>query len=123
MFESWVRVIGGILLVAKIPGFLENIETLYAEADLESGELREFFTAWLAKHGDTPVTAVTLTMLETGLPAEVVEANNRSAKLGYYLRAIKDKAIKLVKNGPTYVAKPAGKTREGVVVWKLTIKN
>ncbi len=123
MFESWVRVIGGILLVAEIPGFLENIEDLYAEADLESGELREFFSAWLAKHGDTSTTAVTLAMLETGLPAEVLEANNRTAKLGYYLRTIKDKAIKLVKNGPTYVAKPAGKTREGVVAWKLTIKN
>ena len=31
--------------------------------------------------------------------------------------------MKLAKSGPTYAGKPAGKTRVGVVIWKLTIKN
>jgi hypothetical protein len=105
---------------AATPTFSCN---LYAEADLESGELREFFTAWKEKHGETGVTAETLVTLNSGLPAEVIEANDRTAKLRYYLRGIKDKPMKLIKNGPTYVAKPAGKTRVGVVVWKLTTKN
>ena len=34
----------------------------------------------------------------------VVEALDRKAKLAYYLRGLKDKKVRLVKNGPTYVA-------------------
>jgi hypothetical protein len=117
MFESWVRVIGGILMVAKVPGFLENIEDLYAEADLESGEQREFFTEWRKKF-NVPVTVVELVTLETGLPNCVLEAPDRRAKLGYYLRGLKDKKVRLEKNGPTYTA-ASRRNRLNLTEWFL----
>jgi hypothetical protein len=117
MFESWVGVIGGILEVAKIPGFLDNIEDLYAEADQEGGEQREFFIEWRKKF-KTPVTAVELVTLEIGLPARVVEAADRKAKLGYYLRGIKDKKVRLEKGGPTYTAE-ARRNRLNLTEWFL----
>ena len=116
MFESWVRVIGGILMVAEIRGFLDSIEDLYAEADLESGEQREFFPAWRAKF-KVPVT-IELAGLETGLPNIVLEAIDRKAKLGYYLREIKDKAVRLEKNGLTYIA-VSRRNRNNLTEWFL----
>jgi hypothetical protein len=45
-FESWASVIGGILDVALIPGFLGDCDELYEVADLESAEWRTFCAFW-----------------------------------------------------------------------------
>ena len=118
MFESWVRVIGGTLMVAEIPGFLENIEDLYSEADQEGGEQREFFIEWQKKFPDQPVMTYELAALEAGLPNVVVEALDRKAKLAYYLRGLKDKKVRLVKGGPTYVAE-SRRNRNNITQWYL----
>jgi hypothetical protein len=118
MFESWVRVIGGILMVAKIPGFLDNIEDLYPEADLESDEQREFFIEWRKKFKTNAVTTVELATLESGLPDCVLEALDRKAKLAYYLRGLKDKKVRLEKNGPTYTAE-SRRNRNNMTEWFL----
>jgi hypothetical protein len=116
MFESWVRVIGGTLMVAGISGFLENIEDLYAEADQEGGEQREFFIEWQKKFQD--LMTYELANLEAGLPTVVVEALDRKAKLAYYLRGIKDKKVRLEKGGPTYVA-VSSRNRNNITQWYL----
>jgi hypothetical protein len=45
-FERWSSVIGGILNVAGVPGFLANLDQLYEAADVEGQAWREFTAAW-----------------------------------------------------------------------------
>jgi len=56
-FESWCRVVGGILDVADIPGFLSNRDELYRRVDAETEEWRAFVAAWWETHGDAAVKA------------------------------------------------------------------
>ena len=46
MFEAWTRVIGGILQVAGIEGFLGNLDEFYDESDAEGEALRAFIDLW-----------------------------------------------------------------------------
>jgi len=45
-FERWSSVLGGILQVAGIPGFLENSQELRERTDTEAAEWRAFVEAW-----------------------------------------------------------------------------
>jgi len=63
-FEDWASVMGGILDVAGIHGFLGNSEDLYATADSESDRWRALLTAWLEVYGTKTVT----TAMIFGLP-------------------------------------------------------
>ena len=45
-FERWSAMLGGILEVAGIPGFLANLDELYEAADVEGQAWREFTSAW-----------------------------------------------------------------------------
>ena len=54
-YESWARVIGGILAVAGINGFLENRVEVYAQATAEGEAMRALLDLWWRKHGDQRV--------------------------------------------------------------------
>jgi putative DNA primase/helicase len=56
-FESWTRILGGILEAATIPGFLANLATFYEEADFEGAIWRAFVAAWWDRHQTTEVGA------------------------------------------------------------------
>lgn len=45
-FETWAKVIGGILDVAGVPGFLGNLTEFYDESDAEGTAWRAFVLAW-----------------------------------------------------------------------------
>jgi hypothetical protein len=45
-FERWSSIIGGILTVGGISGFLANLDQLYEAADVEGQAWREFTAAW-----------------------------------------------------------------------------
>jgi hypothetical protein len=53
-FERWSEVIGGVLQVAGIPGFLGNLNELYAAADSDGQMWREFTGAWWESFRDEP---------------------------------------------------------------------
>jgi len=53
-FEKWARVIGGILEVAGVPGFLECLDEMYRQADPEAESWHEFVAAWWDEFADTP---------------------------------------------------------------------
>ncbi|MBN9524460.1 hypothetical protein J0H58_39090 [bacterium] len=55
MFEAWAEVMGGILDVAGIPGFLTNLDDYRRTAVDAEGEWREFATLWWARYADAPV--------------------------------------------------------------------
>lgn len=60
MFESWARVMGGILDVAGVDGFLTNLEKIYEEMDEETAAWREFIGVWWEKFGSGVVTTAIL---------------------------------------------------------------
>lgn len=51
-YESWAEVMGGILGVAGINGFLGNLDEFYASSDPETLAWNAFVTAWWAAHSD-----------------------------------------------------------------------
>ncbi len=54
-YEAWAAVIGGILAVAGVDGFLANLSEFYDQADVEGRNDRAFVEAWWDKHGDKPM--------------------------------------------------------------------
>ena len=55
-YESWSKVLGGILHTAGIPGFLANVETFYeTTADDELRALHGLVDAWWRVHGNAKV--------------------------------------------------------------------
>lgn len=54
-FESWSRVIGGILRHAGITEFLQDAESFYDTADPESRQWRAFVQVWWQKYGGATV--------------------------------------------------------------------
>lgn len=53
-FEKWAAIIGGILEVAGISGFMGNLDTLYAESDQDRQSWVPFIQGWWDAHGSTP---------------------------------------------------------------------
>ncbi|MBZ0271376.1 PriCT-2 domain-containing protein [bacterium] len=95
-FESWARVIGGILEVADIPGFLCNTEELYEVADAEGNEWREFIAAWWDRLGNRWVSTSELfdLAINNELLASITgDKSQRSQKtrLGKALSALRDR--------------------------------
>ena len=56
-YERWVEVMGGILDVAGVEGFLTNREALYGNADAETREWTLLCEAWWEQHEARPITA------------------------------------------------------------------
>lgn len=44
-FEKWCRTVGGILKIANVAGFLDNLQSLYEVADEETAEWEQFLLA------------------------------------------------------------------------------
>jgi hypothetical protein len=64
-YESWSRVLGGILCHAEIPGFLDNLLEFYDAADHEGAKWRAFVGTWWEEIGDRRVTVSELFGLVT----------------------------------------------------------
>ena len=54
-YERWAEVMGGILEIAGIPGFLGNLDRVYESANRETTVWSEFFHIWWQEHQDRPV--------------------------------------------------------------------
>lgn len=56
-YESWAGVMGGILEVAGVTGFLTGRDRLHAEADKETTEWAALCKAWWSAYESRPITA------------------------------------------------------------------
>jgi hypothetical protein len=56
-FEQWARVMGGILDVAEVPGFLANLHDMHIESDEETEAWHGFLDIWWQKYRGEVVTA------------------------------------------------------------------
>ncbi|MBI4376696.1 MAG: hypothetical protein HY549_09635 [Elusimicrobia bacterium] len=95
MFDSWSRVIGGILQVAGINGFLGNLSDLYENSDAEGGIWRGFVKAWWEKFSDQEVGVSELFDLANAQdePPELGKGTEQSRKtrLGQELVKLRDR--------------------------------
>jgi len=94
-FESWSEVMGGILDVCGIPGFLKGIQQFYAEADTETGNYEEFVQDWFRAHGYTLVKTSQLLPLAARFSSEFEAGGDRSlqTKLGILLNHLRGRVI------------------------------
>ena len=94
-FESWSNVMGGILEVAGIQGFLRNLHEFYEVSDPESKSWKQFVASWWDNFSYRPVRTKTLLQLAEEANLEISgftdHANNVS--LGKKLIGQRDRVI------------------------------
>jgi hypothetical protein len=56
-FTGWVKIVGGILKYAGVPGFLANLDELQEQDDEESAQWESFLLAWRVRFGEEWITA------------------------------------------------------------------
>jgi len=65
-YESYCRVIGGLLGHIRLTGFLGNLDTMYNETDTDTPQWEGFLEMWQEAIGDSPATvAEVITCLNT----------------------------------------------------------
>jgi hypothetical protein len=97
-FEHWAAVMGGVLRVAGVEGFLGNLDELYANADVEGEAWREFTLAWWDEHGHLPTHVSDLTELcekqDLMLQARGDgSARSQQSRLGRALQSARDRVF------------------------------
>jgi len=95
-FERWAQIIGSILELSGIPGFLGNLEALYEAADVEGESWREFVSTWWDEHGEVPKKVSDLNALCESHDLMVAIRGDGSAKsqqtrLGHALLSKRDR--------------------------------
>jgi putative DNA primase/helicase len=97
-FESWSRVIGGILESAGVEGFLSNLDEFYRMADQEGANWRNLVKGWAKTYGagaEKKVAASNLFSLLGDLDFDLGYGNERSQRMvfGKLLAKQRDRVI------------------------------
>ncbi len=113
-FERWSEVMGGILGVVGVPGFLENLNEFYEEADTDGTTLRQFVAEWWVTLGAGEVTTSQLWKLSARDLFELGEGTEQSQKIrfGKMIALLRDRHIE------QFCIKRGGKVQRAVV-WYL----
>jgi hypothetical protein len=125
MFERWAKVMGGILDVAGIPGFLGNLADFYEKSDAEGSALRGFVTLWWMTHSDQAVTASDLWPLacETGLDLGDRGDHSQKIRLGKQLKDMRDRTFTVtVSNEEKQLRVELDGTNHRANLWRLAGK-
>lgn len=117
-FEDWSDVLGGILEVAGIRGFLGNREDFYDETDMETAALRLFVEAWYTKFGTKRVGVRELLELAREHDGSVFDFQDNSesslpTQLGKQLSSLRDRRV------GEFQIKRVAKKRQGAVQYCL----
>jgi phage/plasmid primase-like uncharacterized protein len=120
-FESWSRIIGGILEVAGIEGFLGNLDELMASNDAEGAMWRAFIAMWWDRFGTAEVGTGDLyeVALASEPPLSLGSGNERSQRirLGKALGKMRDRVFDLGGRGVRIT--PSG-VSHNVQRWRLS---
>jgi hypothetical protein len=83
MFEQWCQVMGGILEVNGIQGFLDNLNDMYTASDIEISVWRSFTEAWWHAFGTDEVGAADLSqlVLDKDIPIDLGSGSDHSQKI------------------------------------------
>ena len=113
-FERWAAVMGGILDVAGVPGFLDNLDEFYESADVEGVIWREFVAAWWETHREKIVTAGELFPLAMGLDSFPIDGKtDRALKtaFGKALGKMRDRIVGEYRIAPAGIAHKVSRWR------------
>ena len=123
-FEAWAEVMGGILEVAGVPGFLANLDEMYEAADAEGAVWRTFVGLWWDRHGTGEVSTKDLHEValacEPPLPLGTGTEHSQRIRLGKALGRMRDRVFAL---GDLKVRIKAIGVRHQAQRWKLDLEN
>lgn len=111
-FESWSRVMGGILELAEVPGFLGNLTDLREHAQAENDQMHAFLLAWYEQHGSTAIKARDVGQAAETLGVDPFSQRGKTA-LGKLLGQHKDRRYGNV------ILRRSKKQRDGVALWNV----
>ena len=119
-FEGWAQVMGGILEVAGVPGFLGNLKDMYEKADAEGGVWRGFVGQWWDRFGTQEVSAADLyeLALQSSIPLAKGDEHAKRTSLGRALSRMRDRTY--TTGGRRLRVHHAG-SAHGVQRWELEI--
>lgn len=82
-YESWAQIMGGVLEVAGIEGFLGNLDEMMEASDSEGGAWRSFVSAWWDRFGTAEVGTGDLFDLAANCepPLALGPGNDRSQRI------------------------------------------
>ena len=118
-FESWSDVAGGILHVAGVPGFLDNMDRLCQAADPQGSAIAAFVTQWWSAHQSEPVGAALLIGLAREAEMDLGHGSDRavSTRFGISLREMAGKLYQTT-DGTALTVTAAGDDT-GAKLWSL----
>lgn len=121
-YEAWSQVLGGILEVAGVPGFLGNLEELMEASDTEGGAWRAFIGVWWDRFGTAEVSVTDLLgfaqSAEAALPISAKSDHALKVALGMAFRRLRDRAFRI---GDQLVHLRIGRTLHNSQRWKLEL--
>jgi Bifunctional DNA primase/polymerase, N-terminal len=124
MYENWSRVMGGILSVAGIAGFLDNLPEFYDASDSEGQNWRSFLSAWWDQHKSAAIKAADLFPIavdEIGLSLGAGGEHGQKTKLGKLLGDSRERVFELsTESGSTRVRVDRAGERHRAHLWQLT---
>ena len=118
MFESWARVMGGILDVCEVRGFLGNLQDFYANADTEGATWRAFVAAWWTTHGGKEIKAseVYTLAVEAGMQLGEKSEQSQKVRLGQKINEARDRVYQV--DGVSYRVEKGGMAQRAAL-WRL----
>jgi hypothetical protein len=120
MYEEWAAIVGGILAVAGIDGFLGNAVEFYQGEDAESLDLRRLVLRWWQVFREAPTPPSELLRLaqepDIDLPLSGKDDAARRISLGRYLQKHKERTLDLDADTSVQIAKA---DRPGRPFWRL----
>lgn len=119
-FDAWARIMGGILEVAEIKGFLSNLDDMMAASDSEGAMWRGFVSRWWDCYGTAEVGSSDLFELAVACepPLPLGSGNERSQRirLGKMLGRLRNRVFEVNQRS---IRIDACKTYQGASRWKL----
>ncbi len=121
-YEAWAQTMGGILEVAGIEGFLENLDDMMAASDSEGAMWRGFISSWWDRFGTAEVGSSDLYDLaitcEPPLPLGSGNERSQRTRLGKSLGRMRDRVFVIDDRG---LCIEAGGTFRRAQRWRLNI--
>ena len=123
MFESWAATMGGILDVAGVPGFLENLTEFYETSDSEGSAWQSFIIAWWGAFGGRNVKVSDLwdeIKSDTALPIAGDSEQAQKIKLGKLLSDKRDRTFLVEVQGEIRQLRiERGDQKQRAYLWRL----
>ena len=121
-FENWAQVIGGVLEVAGIPGFLGNLDEMMEASDSEGAGWSAFIAAWWDRFGTAEVGAADLFGVAMFCdPAPPVSGHTDRAQKTSFGIAIKKMRDRVFRIGARQVRIVKARIEHNAMRWKLDV--